>query len=158
MATRLQNRRRPKNTITTSTSQLSQQIHQRRIQFMSTRKTPLAGPQEPQTRTRNPARNAGTTINIHTSNPGKRRQPETETEQPENTAKPNPAPQPDPTPKPPIYDKPQRFPHNNGPRENLYATPLAATLFARFDPDDPNEQPAEHAIFIDHRLRQRGYI
>lgn len=125
---------------------------------MSTRKTTLAGEKEPQTGTRNPSRNAGTTINIHTTNPGKRRQPETETKQPNDTAKPDPTAKPDEPAKPPIYDKPQRFPLHNGPRENLVATPLAATLFARFDPNDPTEQPAEHAIFIDHRLRQRGYI
>lgn len=125
---------------------------------MSTRKTPMAGEEKPQTGPRHPTRNAGTTINIHTSDTRKRRQPETEVEQPKDTAKPDTQVQPDDPPKPPIYDKPQRFPLNNGPRENLIATPLAATLFARFDPNDPREQPAEHAIFIDHRLQQRGYI
>lgn len=125
---------------------------------MSTKPTPVAGKKEPQSGARTPARNARTTVNINLANTDDGRQPETETEQRPNTAEPNQAHQPEETPKPPIYKEPQRMVIHRGNREATYASPLAATLFARFDPNDTREQPAEHAIFIDGRLRERGYI
>lgn len=125
---------------------------------MQKKQTPLESPQKPQTRTRNPVRTPRTTININTSNNDDSGQPETQPEQPTHTPEPTPPTQPETPSKPLIYAEPQRLQFPNGDRENLYATPLAATLLARFNPDDPREQPFEHAIFIDHRLKQRGFI
>lgn len=67
------------------------------------------------------------------------------------------------TPAPPIYDRPQQLGDRFGPgihpsREDSYASPLAATLFARFDPNNTDIQPSEHHIFVDDRMRQRGFI
>jgi len=44
------------------------------------------------------------------------------------------------------------------PRENVVATGAFRTLAARFDPNDPREQPAEHWTFTDRRMLRRGHI
>jgi len=125
---------------------------------MSEKIVPVAGQKEPQPRPKSPGRTDGITINVNSPRPDRKRPDQGELKQHEDTAKPAPASEPEAVEKPPIYDKPVRLNGHNSPREARYATPLAATLFARFDPNDPREQPAEHAIFVDRRLRTRGYI
>lgn len=111
------------------------------------------------TEPRKPAtkRNAGTTININTSRPSGDRPPKDEAQQQPNPPTPTPEASPPEPPKPPLFTEPQRL-QSYSPREARVASPLAATLLARFNPNDPREQPAEHAVFIDSRLRERGYI
>lgn len=123
---------------------------------MSTEKTTMAGQEKPKAGPRPTKRNAGTTININTVDNNEPRHTPPKTQQHTDTA---PAPQtsePQTTPKPPIYDTPQVIFH--GHREAHYATPLAATLFARFDENYTGVQPCEFAVFEDLRLKQRGYI
>lgn len=120
----------------------------------------MASEKDTQARATTTKRTPSTTININTNSTRKQRPPQTETEQPVHTAEPaatsstegNTEPA-----KPRIYDQPQRM-DSYSARQTLYASPLAATLYARFNPDDPREQPFEHAIFIDPRLSKRGFI
>lgn len=123
---------------------------------MPEEKTPVAGQEKPQTGPRTTKRTAGTTININTMDTGKPRQPEPKTEQHTDTAPAPAAPGPEEAPKPPVFTKPITYSHTN--REAVYASPLAATLFARFDPNYTGVQPCEFAVFEDIRLKQRGFI
>ena len=99
-------------------------------------------------------------LSTYLSNPDNSGHTQDAVQQPDNTAEPaKTGSTPEVKERPPIYKEPQRL--NNfafGPDQPRLATPLAATLLARFDPNDPREQPAEHAVFIDSRLRKRGYI
>lgn len=56
----------------------------------------------------------------------------------------------------PIHTKPVHFTLGQGTRAT--ATPIAATLFARFKPNFLNEQPAEHYTYTDKQYKRRGYI
>lgn len=158
MATRPRNRPTNADKITTRTIQLHVQVHNEGIQLMSKKQTPMESEKKPPPGTGRNTRNRGTTINIHTSDTREQRQPKSETEQHEDTPKPTETERTEDTPKPPIYDTVQRVYQSDAGREAHYATPLAATLFARFNPSDPREQPAEHYTFVDLRLKQRGYI
>lgn len=129
---------------------------------MSTPKSPLENKENTQSRPARTKRDAGTTININTSRTNGSRQSQDETEQYKNsttlnTSSSNEETQNEIGPEPIVYSETQ-FVKSYSPREARIASPLAATLFARFDPNDPREQPAEHAIFIDSRLAERGYI
>lgn len=102
-------------------------------------------------------RNAGTTININTDNSKRDGPPEAEIKQQPSSPASIEETGPQDPPKAPLFREPQRL-QSYSPREARYASPLAATLFARFNPNDPTEQPAEHAVFIDPRLSKRGFI
>lgn len=124
---------------------------------MSTEKTGVAGQEKSGARTRVAKRTAGTVINIDTvgNNDVGRSQPEAE--QHADPAPTTQASEPE-TPALPIFEQymPFRTPYDH--RETVHASPLAATLFARFDANYPGVQPAEFAVFIDPRLRDRGHI
>jgi len=124
---------------------------------MSTEKTSVAGQEKSGTRTRVAKRTAGTVINIDTVGNNDVGRPQPEAEQ-HNDPAPAPAPSEPEAPALPIYDKyvPYTTPYDH--RETVHASPLAATLFARFDPERTGVQPAEFAVFIDPRLRDRGHI
>lgn len=125
---------------------------------MSEAKTPVAGKKEPQTGTRTVKRDAGTTININTVGDSKRRRAKPEVEQHDDTTAVDETPKPEDPPKPPIFSKHVTFNNAYNGRETHYATPLAATLFARFDENYPGVQPSEFAVFVDSRLKRHGYI
>lgn len=124
---------------------------------MQESKAPVAGKEKPKPRQ---ADTGGTHIHINTGKPdtdNDRRQHKTKAEQ-----------QPDPKHlvettgdeeiRPPIYDKHQRFAGPNGSGKGNYATPLAATLFTRFDPKHNGEQPAEHYSYIDKQYLKHGRL
>lgn len=123
---------------------------------MSEKKTPMASEEKSQTGTRTTKRTAGTTININTMGSRQPRDPEPKTKQHTDPIAADAAPGAEDPPKPPLYDKPQML--FRGDRETHYASPLAATLFARFDENYTGVQPSEFAVFNDTRLRDRGYI
>jgi len=125
---------------------------------MSEAKTPVAGKKEPQTGTRTVKRNAGTTININTVGDSKLGRVKPEAEQHGDTAAVAEASKPEDPPKPPIFQKHVSFNNTYNARETHYASPLAATLFARFDENYPGVQPSEFAVFVDSRLKRNGYI
>lgn len=59
-------------------------------------------------------------------------------------------------PQPIIHRTPQRIYNTSG--NQLTATPLAATLFARFNPRFNNPQPAEYYTYTDNVYKRRGHI
>lgn len=125
---------------------------------MSEAKTPVAGKKEPQTGTRTVKRNAGTTININTMGDSKPGRVKPEAEQHTDTTPAVETPEPQDPPRPPIFSKHVSFNNAYNGRETHYATPLAATLFARFDENYSGVQPCEFAVFVDSRLKRNGYI
>lgn len=124
----------------------------------ATKRPQMAGEEKPQTGKRDPRRNATPVINVNTYHNSDAGRDEPKVEQHTDTSKPPEENKPQDPPRPPIFDRHVKMGNTHSPRETHYYTPLAATIFARFDENDPREQPAEHAVFIDTRLSQRGFI
>jgi len=124
---------------------------------MSTEKTGVAGQEKSGARSRVAKRAPGTVINIDTVGNNDVGRAEPEAQQHNDPAPAAEAPKLE-DPALPIYEKyvPYSTPYDH--RETVHASPLAATLFARFDPNRTGVQPAEFAVFIDPRLRDRGHI
>lgn len=104
--------------------------------------------------------NRGVTINVNagsTDDTGKRRLAKPKTEQPKDTTTTTEDTQLEEA-KPPLYDKHQRLTSVNGDRTNRFATPLASTLFSRFDPDHTGVQPAEHYTYVDRQYLIHGRL
>jgi len=121
-------------------------------------KTPVAGTEKPQTGTR---RNNGVTINVNSPNTdttGNGRDNPPQAQQPNNPANPPQADGTEELPKPVIYAEPQVFRDNQGHSNKRYATPLAATVFERFDPNYRGEQPAENYHYVDRDILTRGHL
>ena len=57
----------------------------------------------------------------------------------------------------PMFDKPIPIATTAGGKAH-YASPLAATLLARFDPSERRIQPAEDWVFHDRAFAKRGRI
>lgn len=125
---------------------------------MATQKVPLARAQNTKPRTPYNKPNPADPVEDGTDDGGIDRHDLPDAKQPTGATPIDPADSPPDPPKAPLFRKPQVYPDLGGTREVHYASPLAATLFARFDPNNSEEQPAEHAVFIDTRLQQRGYI
>lgn len=120
----------------------------------------MAGEEKPQPRPSTNGRNRGTTININTADPSDQRRDQSKDQQHADTvdAAPPSVPTEPEKPKLPRHDQPVALPRPDGARETHYLTPLAATCAARFDPNNYDEQPIEHAVFSDARFNQRGCI
>jgi len=116
----------------------------------------MASEKKPRPRTRT---TGGTSITINAGPAAARRnvpKPNAEAEQPE-VAESTPSPgEPETIPGPPVHTKPKRF--TLQPGQTARAEPLAATLFARFDPNRRNVQPAEFYHYSDAGLRRHGRI
>lgn len=126
---------------------------------MATKKINVASEEKPPAGHGANQPNNGATININTTNPSQHGNDKSETERRTDTSNDTTTEQSETTtkPKPPRYTEPVT--HDlPGAREKVAYSAIAATLFARFDPNDPREQPAEHIEFIDRRLSKHGFI
>ena len=102
----------------------------------------------------------GVTINVNagpTDDTGKRRLAKPKAEQPVNPETPTPDTQPEEA-RPPIYEQHQRLATTDNDRAQRYATPLAATLFTRFDPNHTGVQPAEFYEYVDREYIRHGRL
>ena len=123
---------------------------------MEQRQTPLARPQNAETRPSS-VTNVYLGAQPHNEpNPSDGRQHGNEVEPKQNPGA-NPPPNGAEDVHRPIYSKSVPYARAAGGKAH-YATPLASTLFARFDPRERRVQPAEHYVFQDRDFTKRGRI
>lgn len=118
----------------------------------------VAGQKTSQTRTRNTQRTTQQPNDENITPPNDSGQPEDNNQQNESTAKSDKTKQPENINTPPLYTTPQLYIRHNGNREATYASPLASTLLARLNPNDPRTQPGEYWDYTDLRYIRNGYI
>lgn len=119
--------------------------------------TSVAGKEKPKSGKTSPG---GTSITINTSaaNPsGDGRHDKAEAEQPIPAATPDTTDEPEVI-RPPIYEHAQRLRGIGSDYQRTFATPLASTLFGRFDPQHTGVQPAEHYNYIDKQYIKYGRL
>lgn len=104
-------------------------------------------------------RNQGVTINVNpgtTARNSKLPESEPKTQQQENTEIATQEGSPPPIQKPPIFKQARIFTGGDG--RTYRADPLAATVFARFNPQNYNVQPAEVVTYQDANYKRHGRI
>lgn len=116
----------------------------------------MASQEKPEARKKTPT---GVTINVNaptapsdSKSPRTQRTPQ-QSENPPGDVTPGGAPE---IPSKPIHRRTQVFHNESG--NKLAATPVAATLFARFNPRFNNPQPAEYYTYTDNVYKRRGHI